>query len=185
MDGRVSTIGGTNIHMAQKKKTKETFLNGYIPANVDINPITKESIEQIPPYPDGGVRYAGYAKQLLGDGKYKLLRQETVFTSYQSVASTTEVVLLTVPAKRSFYCTHIQFISDNASTVPTIVRLFDGVNAIANAKWQWAILSNEQFLNHDFTNSPRRFDTSVIIDFDQNTIADYYCINLFGWYEDR
>jgi hypothetical protein len=60
--------------MAKKKaKAVTNYLAGYVPATYDPG-VTAKEIASIPPYPDSGVEYAGFAKRE-SNGSYQLLKQ--------------------------------------------------------------------------------------------------------------
>lgn len=59
--------------MAKKKKAATNYLAGYVPATYSPD-VTAKEISVIPPYPDAGVEYAGFAKRE-ANGAYQLLKQ--------------------------------------------------------------------------------------------------------------
>jgi len=183
---RESPLPDGYLNMA-KKKVVNDYLAGYVPAN--FTPlVTTEQIKQIPPYPDPGVKFAGYAKVLSSNGNYDLKKQQTQHTTayYSNTASGVQPSIFDVPAGKTFYMTGICSQHSAVTTVPTAFLLIDGAATLPNARMRVQIGNqvNEQYI--DFSGSPRPFNTSIIPYFDAALgLTQYVAFDLFGWIEDN
>lgn len=136
-------------------------------------------------YPDGGVKYAGYARRPLGNGQFSLIRQETRFISvFDNVFNLAGTTLYTVPANKVFYVDEIDInFKYSAAVAASAMRLFDSV--ASNPKFQFGVFSSTSgFAHHDLKNCPRKFTSSVLLDFDIANNLDFMGIWISGWLED-
>jgi hypothetical protein len=173
--------------MATKKKATTEYLAGYIPANYVPVQIGSEQIKQIPPYPDAGIRYEGYAKVLGSNGIYELKRQETKTNTalYGGIAAGAQL-LFTVPAGKTYYINKILIQHAAPSTVPTALLLSDGVTTATNVKFRVQLTDTSQETFYDFDGCPRGFKTAVYVYFDSALSAlGFVGIHVFGWLEEN
>jgi len=94
---------------SKKKKAVTNYLAGYVPATYSPD-VTEKEIKLIPPYPDAGVAYAGFAKRESG-GAYQLLKQVPYRRSMQFSRSASGASLSLTAAKDADKDIYISFIS--------------------------------------------------------------------------
>lgn len=173
--------------MAKKKQSSEPIpLAGYIPAN--FNPvISANSILQIPPYPDKGVRFDQYAKDQKGQG-YVLFRQSTRFYSIgltNQIGPTLYTITRDNKATTIFYCAGIflQYIG-TGQDINDFIDLYDG--SAVNPRFRFFVWANTGSLVHnvyiDLSNCPREFNSDIVVSIANGlSNQEFIHLEMFGW----
>jgi len=172
--------------MAKKKTSKESvsYLEGYIPAG--FTPTTSaQEIIQIPPYPDVGVKFAGYSKTARSQG-YEINPQiRRTQTGTITGAVTTSITGTRLDPKLKFYAgnLHIDCSTTNGGITLTI---HDGATSAGRERARCVLSAGIQHFDIDFSNSPRDFITeslTFVLSGVMGGASDFLSATLIGWAE--
>jgi hypothetical protein len=163
------------------KKLKELPLGGYIKANFIPSSITANQIEAIPPYPDVGIEFKGYAKRLISGG-YQLLKQDNyqLPMGFSWVASNAWLTLSANSRENTqIYINRISFsfYSDTACTID-LMEYPSGV-LIARVACGAGDTGN---MNIDLT-APYKLGSTTYVIQPSTPITGTIVANVSGWYE--
>lgn len=134
----------------------------------------------MPPYPDAGVKYAGYSKTIKGNS-WKINKQQSVACNvFFNSATASSYNLFSPPSGKAFYLTDLYIHPSTGGT--NIIYLTDGpLTTVNSVLQQYYVATNPVVLHFDV---PIRFETSATFTI---LVAGAYqlYLNGVGFFEDE
>lgn len=140
----------------------DEYLPGYLPSSTELDSkaFFPTTINKIPPYPDKGVKFAGYAKELKGNGYMLIPQERVVFNALLDSTAVSFVDCYQVAEGKAFYLTDL-IIQKQVSGGTNSLYLTDGVLAGANAVFMDIHSTNDQVHTILHFEVPIKFTTSM------------------------
>lgn len=172
-----------------KKKATEVVYTPYGDVS-QVPSIVQQTIQQIPPYEDSGVRYQGKYKIQQTETRYELKAQETRFYTLGIGGGSFGSTLFSRSRPQTrFYCTKM-IIQHRAPSFFSMtlgqIRISDvkGTNGSARF-YYYPTKENPEPIVLDFSDCPRKFEGDSFDVYTQYSFAagEFLIVSLFGWEE--
>jgi hypothetical protein len=164
------------------KKSSIIPLAGYISSTYKPDISVKE-INQIPPYPDVGVAYAGFAKKLTGDSGYRLLNQQSFkqILNFSWTASSSALTATSLALEGfDIYIKELQFSCYSDIDCILVLEENTGGKDICDI----ALKGGSSTITGNITlHSPFKLKDSVFRAGPSTPITGKITFNISGWYE--
>lgn len=154
----------------------------YVPTSSNVPSINKNV--EVPDYRDSGIQYLGYAKLPLGNGEYKLKKQESRFYA-SGIAPGNSSMTFTRPNANThkFYITVI-LINVNFTNPLTLFQIFDTLNT--NARFGIYCFDNTVTMQLNLSSAPRLFSgRDIVFEVDRVLgLGEYISFYILGFDEE-
>jgi hypothetical protein len=162
-----------------------------VPANFSPQ-ITEKEIKIIPPYPDQGIRYEGYAKILEQNG-YISKKQGTRYyvLNMQNKAAGAGITVSRVDSDtKNYFVTGIWIQYSTQAAAPNVIYLSDKKGTIHMIKFYFYILNTTYYENGiwiDLSMCPRKFEGTEIALINATAVGlnELVFVEVFGFEEEK